>query len=262
MYGVSVRTLNRELTPSGVIRHGLDFALRGRGALASPFTHAVIFDHLADSNGRPSDYQVMFAPFGVSASARKGRRGRLAELVADPSTGEEAHAHDVHQMALAPESSVTVLPCLLHPRGRGRLRLRSADPTDPVVIEHQLFGDQADVDALVDVCRAVRAVFETTTFKEVGTGELTPGASVRSREDWEQFVRRFGFRGEHGVGTCRMGSDDDAVVDPELRVRGVEGLRVIDASVMPTLPSGNTNAPTIMIAERGADLIKGRTLPK
>jgi choline dehydrogenase len=260
MYGVSMRTLNRQLTPSGVVRHGFDFVFRGRGALSSPFTHAVIFDHLSESDGRPSDYQVMFAPFGVSAAGRKGRRGRLAATLPDASAEEESHGHDVHDMALASESSVTVLPCLLHPQGRGALRLRSADPTAPVVIEHQLLGNQADVDGMVEVCRAVRSVFETATFKEVGTGERVPGDGVQSRDDWEQFIRRFGFRGEHGIGTCRMGSDDDAVVDPELRVRGVEGLRVVDASVMPTLPSGNTNAPTIMIAERGSDLIRSRSM--
>jgi choline dehydrogenase-like flavoprotein len=251
MHGVSVRTLNRDLTPFGALRHGLDFLVRGRGALSSPFTHVVIFDHLSDADGRPSDYQVMFAPFGVSAAARRGRRGRVA-------SDDAGHGHDVHQMRLAPDSCVTVLACLLHPAGRGRLRLRSADPTAPVVIEHELLGEQADVDAIVDVCRAVRAVFETESFKAVANGEIAPGDAVQSRGDWEQFIRRFGFRGEHGIGTCRMGSDDDAVVDPELRVRGVDGLRVVDASVMPTLPSGNTNAPTIMIAERAADLIRSR----
>jgi choline dehydrogenase len=88
-------------------------------------------------------------------------------------------------------------------------------------------------------------------------GEHLPGDHVQSAEDWSEFVRRFGFRGEHGVGTCRMGNDADSVVDPQLRVRGVEGLRVVDASVMPTLVSGNTNAATVMIAERAADLIFG-----
>ena len=81
---------------------------------------------------------------------------------------------------------------------------------------------------------------------------------MQSSADWDRFVHRFGFRGEHGVGTCRMGGDADAVVDPQLRVVGVDGLRVIDASVMPLVTSGNTNAPTIMIAERGADLLRGR----
>ena len=255
MYGVSMRTMNRELTPSGVLRHGLNFALRGRGALSSPFGHAVIFGHLGNPDG-PCDLQVTFAPFGINA----GGKGRLAEtLLSLAAADQQGSAHDVHDMRLASESSVTVMACLLHPKGRGQVRLRSADPFAPPVIDHQLFGEPADARGLAEACRAVRAIFDTDAMKQVVTGELFPGDSVQSREDWNRFVRRFGFRGEHGVGTCRMGGDENSVVDPSLRVRGIEGLRVVDASVMPTVTSGNTNAPTMMIGEHGADLILGRT---
>jgi choline dehydrogenase len=254
MYGVTVRTLNRDFNPAGVARHGLDFALRGRGALASPFGHALVFGHLDGHDSGPSDIQITFAPFGVGAG-----KGRLAETLTAQADGGpgEAHPHDVHDMRLLPLSSVTVLACVLHPSSRGEVRLRSADPSAPPVIDHRLFADAADAAALGEACRAVRAIFDADAFKPVVTGELLPGDSVQSREDWNGFVRQFGFRGEHGVGTCRMGSDDGAVVDPSLRVVGVDGLRVIDASVMPLVPSGNTNSPTIMIAERGADLVSG-----
>jgi choline dehydrogenase len=150
------------------------------------------------------------------------------------------------------------MACALHPRSRGEIRLRSADPAASPVIDHRLFSEPADVRAMGDACRAIRDIFDAEPLKQVVTGELLPGDSVRSGADWDRFVRHFGFRGEHGVGTCRMGTDEDAVVDPELRVVGVAGLRVVDASVMPAVTSGNTNAPTIMIAERGADLIRGR----
>jgi choline dehydrogenase len=260
LYGVTLRTLNREITPAGVVRHSLDFALRGRGALSSPFGHAVVFDHLGEGSG-PTDLQVTFAPFGISAR----NQGRLAETLrslADAADGDEAnHGHDVHQMRLAGESSVTVMACFLHPRSRGEVRLRAADPLAPPVIDHRLFGDPADATGLADACQTARGIFEAPALKEVVTSELLPGEAVRTSQDWERFVRRFGFRGEHGVGTCRMGSDDGAVVNPELRVRGVEGLRVVDASVMPTVTSGNTNAPTIMLAERAADLMLGHIVP-
>jgi choline dehydrogenase-like flavoprotein len=85
---------------------------------------------------------------------------------------------------------------------------------------------------------------------------------VQSDEEWEAYLRASAFRVYHPVGTCRMGSDDSAVVDPELRVRGIQALRVVDASIFPTIPSGNTNAPTIMVAERAADLIMDSGAPK
>jgi choline dehydrogenase len=222
----------------------------------------MVFGHLNGGDQGPSDLQITFAPFGVGAG-----KGRLAETLralaeasdkAGDDAGEEpAHRHDVHDMGLLPESSVTVMACVLHPRGRGAVRLRSADPAASPVIDHRLFAEPEDVRAMGAACRAVRAIFDATALKEVVTGELLPGDAVQSSADWDRFVRRFGFRGEHGVGTCRMGRDEDAVVDPQLRVVGVEGLRVVDASVMPAVPSGNTNAPTIMIAERGADFIRG-----
>ena len=94
--------------------------------------------------------------------------------------------------------------------------------------------------------------------------EALPSASIQSDEEWEHYLRHAGWPGAHAVGTCSMGSDADltaSAVDPQLRVRGVEGLRVADASIMPTMPSSNTNAPTIMIGEKAADLIAGKTPP-
>jgi choline dehydrogenase-like flavoprotein len=257
MYGVNVRTLNRDINPAGIARHGFDFVFRGRGALASPFGHGLVFGHLTDEDRGPSDIQITFAPFGVTAG-----KGRLGDTLSAQASGEAgqvpAQRHDVHDMRLLPQSSVTVLACVLHPKSRGEVRLRSADPSAAPVIDHSLFSEPTDVKALETACRAVRAIFGTEAFKRTVTSELLPGDSVQSSAEWDRFVRQFGFRGEHGVGTCRMGVDEEAVVDPQLRVAGVDGLRVIDASIMPFVPSGNTNAPTIMIAERGADLIRGR----
>jgi choline dehydrogenase len=261
MYGVKMRTLNRDLNPVGIARHGFDFVFRGRGALWCPFGHGLVFGHLSGGQQGPCDLQVTFAPFGVGAG-----KGRLAETLSSQGLGEAGrdasqsagHRHDVHEMRLLPQSSVTALACVLHPASRGEIRLRSADPAANPVIDHRLFSEPEDVQALGAACRAVRAIFDAEALKRVVTSELLPGDSVQNSADWDRFVRRFGFRGEHGVGTCRMGGDEEAVVDPRLRVVGVDGLRVVDASVMPRVTSGNTNAPTIMIAERGADLIRGR----
>jgi choline dehydrogenase-like flavoprotein len=110
--------------------------------------------------------------------------------------------------------------------------------------------------ALIAACRVAREIFRTPVMQAKGVVEELPGEAVQTDDEWAAFLRGTAFRPYHPVGTCRMGSDDAAVVDPELRVRGVEGLRVVDASIFPTVTSGNTNAPVIMVAERAADLIR------
>ena len=147
---------------------------------------------------------------------------------------------------------------------RGVITLNSADPHDPPKIQINLFKEQSDVDRMIRGIRAVRKIYNSEPLKSMHTDEISPGEQVQSDADLEAFVRKTGAITLHPVGTCKMGVDSDpmAVLDDQLRVRGVEGLRVIDASVMPDVPGGNTNAPTIMVAEKGADLIRGRTLPR
>jgi choline dehydrogenase len=111
--------------------------------------------------------------------------------------------------------------------------------------------------------RAARAIYKSAPLNRFHAEELSPGDALQTDAELEKFVRSVGAITQHPVGTCRMGTANDAnaVVDAELRVRGVQALRVIDASVMPNIPAGNTNAPTIMIAEKGADALKGGRLP-
>jgi choline dehydrogenase len=111
--------------------------------------------------------------------------------------------------------------------------------------------------------RAARRIYSQGPLKHLVGTELEPGTNVESDAELEAFVRRVGAITQHPVGTCKMGTgaDDGAVVDADLKVRGVTALRVIDASIMPNVPSGNTNAPTIMVAEKGADIMRGRHLP-
>jgi choline dehydrogenase-like flavoprotein len=152
--------------------------------------------------------------------------------------------------------AVTLGPVLVAPRSRGWVHLRSADPADKPRILTNTLSEPEDVDALIAGTRLAREIAATGPFAPVLGRRVLPEEGVDTDEDLVADLRRRVDLLYHPVGTCRMGTDEGAVVDPELRVRGIEGLRVVDASVMPTITSGNTNAPTIMIAERGADLIR------
>ena len=150
---------------------------------------------------------------------------------------------------------------VLTPRSRGFVTLRSDNPADPVRITTRILSDPWDFDAMRRGIKAARELYHTPPQGDVVGRELDPGDDVTSREDLDAFIRQTGQVTQHPVGTCKMGTDDMAVVDPELRVRGVDGLWVVDASIMPTVPGGNTNAACIMIGEKASDLIRGRRLP-
>ena len=160
--------------------------------------------------------------------------------------------HDVD-----PRTALTVLTTLIYPRSRGRLRLASADPTAAPLIDFGYLADSADLDVLTEGSEMVREIMGGAAFGGSIKSEIHPGAGVRGAELRQAILNR-ATSVYHGVGTCRMGVDELAVVTPDLRVRGVEGLRVCDASIMPSITGGNTNAPAIMIGERGADLVLGR----
>jgi choline dehydrogenase len=155
---------------------------------------------------------------------------------------------------------VVIAPVLVSPQARGRVWLRSADPTaKPHIITNSLSVDD-DVASLVAGMEMAREIAEKGPLDEIVLKELKPGPATVGREELEADLRRRLMLIYHPVGTCRMSdSGEDAVVDSELRVHGLEGLRVVDASIMPVIPGGNTNAATIMIAERAADLIRARS---
>lgn len=147
-------------------------------------------------------------------------------------------------------------PTLIRPASSGRLRLRSNFPMDPPLIEPNYLAQDRDVDTLVYGIELARRIAAAAPFDRYRSAEKFPGAQVSSRADIAAYVRNSAETTYHPVGTCKMGQDAMAVVDSSLRVRGIEGLRVVDASVMPFVPSGNTNAPTIMIAEKAADMMR------
>src|SRR5919201_543406 len=149
-------------------------------------------------------------------------------------------------------------PVLVSPRSRGRLWLRSANPDDKPHILTNSLTEPEDVQALVAGVKLAREIAASGPLAEAAAREIFPGPEVGdSDEELAEDLRRRVELIYHPVGTCKMGSGDDAVVDAELRVRGVEGLRVADASIMPVIPGGNTNAPAIMVGERASDLIRG-----
>jgi choline dehydrogenase-like flavoprotein len=199
------------------------YLARRRGQLASNLAEGGGFVEIDAPDGRP-DVQLHFAPGYAAPPPEYAERGRWA---------------------------YTLLGCVLRPRSRGEVRLRSADPRDPPIIDPRFLSERADVDTIVRGLELVRDLAHSSRFGTTRR-ELIPGRGA----DLEKHARNHSFSVHHAAGTCRMGSDDGAVLDPQLRVRGVDGLRVVDCSVMPRVVGGNTNAPTIMIAERGADFVR------
>jgi choline dehydrogenase len=159
--------------------------------------------------------------------------------------GEEMHDF--------PACQLTCIPC--RPESRGWLRIRSPYPALPPAIQPNYLSTQADKDTLIAGLRIARKVFASPALAAIHLGELMPGAATESDEEWLDYIRANAGTTFHPTSTCMMGNGEDAVVDSELRVHGVERLRVVDASIMPAVVSGNTNAATIMIAEKGADMI-------
>lgn len=168
---------------------------------------------------------------------------------------------DDHGRNRLPGDGYTLHACFLRPHSRGRVSLLGKQATNKPRIDPNYLGDAEgfDLKVMVECARLSLEIFSQKAFDAHRGAPIFPATPPRSEADFVNFVRQRAETVYHPIGTCRMGSDAAAVVDPQLRVRGVEGLRVVDASVMPSLPSGNTNAPTIMIAERAADLILGRS---
>lgn len=225
---VNVRTYNMDATPLRMLGNAFYWALTGRGPASSPYPHAVGFLRSSADEPRP-DLQLLFGPFAFSFD----ERGIL------PYDG--------------PAVSIVVNTC--RPRARGKIALRDADPLSPVKISHALLADEDDMRRQIAGCKLARQLLQAEAFSPFMRGEYLPGPATDHDDDWEAHIRRTSFLGYHPVGTCRMGSDSDSVVDPRLRVRQIESLRVADASIMPLIVSANTNAATMMIAEKAASMI-------
>jgi choline dehydrogenase len=155
-------------------------------------------------------------------------------------------------------SGFTVIVYQLRPDSRGEIKLKSLDAAASPSIVPRYLSDTNDQRTVVDGLKLIRRILATQHFERFIDSEFRPGADIQTDDELLNYARQFGGTVYHPTSTCRMGNDPMAVVDPELRVHGIEGLRVVDASIMPTVASGNTNAATIMIGEKAVDMIHGR----
>ncbi|MDE2516225.1 MAG: GMC family oxidoreductase N-terminal domain-containing protein [Rhodospirillales bacterium] len=221
-------SINEKARGLRVLGEAVRFATTGRGALTFGVTSAQVFTRSAPEKASP-DLQLLFTPASYDAT----KFG-----------------------ALEREAGMTVAICPVRPDSRGTILAKSADPAEKPDIQPNYLSDPNDGRVLLAGMRASRAIFAQKALAAHSAVETLPGKDVQSDAELLEYCRQYGTTIFHPVGTCRMGEGPGAVVDARLRVHGIGGLRVIDASVMPTLTTGNTNAPTIMIGEKGADMIK------
>ena len=222
---ISINELSRGLR---LAREVAKWAVSGRGALTFGVTSAMVFCRSHERLASP-DLQLMFTPGSYDV----------------PGFG-----------TLEREPGVTVAVCPTRPDSRGSIMAQTPNPLEPPLIRPGYLSAESDHRVLLAGVRETRRIFAAPALAQHSRGETVPGAEVDTDDALLAFAREQGITVYHPVGTCKMGTDPMAVVDPRLRVHGVDALRVIDASVMPTVTTGNTNAPTIMIGEKGADMIR------
>jgi choline dehydrogenase len=226
----------RELRADRVARSVLQWAVMGSGAFATQINSCNIVVRTDPTLAQP-DIQLMSNPVRMDAK------------IWWPFVGARQ------------EHRITADAVVLHPESRGHVTLRSVNPHDKPRIVTNIFGTAGDLAAARRGVQLARRIYATAPQSALVEREISPGPLIQSDTDLNAYIRARAGVTQHPVGTCTMGVGADAVLDPQLRVRGITGLRVVDASVMPTVPGGNTNAAVIMIAEKAADLILGRTLP-
>ncbi|WP_317126911.1 GMC family oxidoreductase [Chryseobacterium bernardetii] len=154
-----------------------------------------------------------------------------------------------------PENAFTFCAGFIRPASKGYIKLTSSDPSSPLEINPRYLSEESDLEALYRCVEICREMGRTEAMKEWNDGEIYPGEG-KTKEEVIDYIKKSCSTYHHMTGTCKMGIDSLAVVDPRLKVYGIKGLRVADASIMPDVVSGNTNAPTIMIGEKAADMIK------
>ncbi|HEX8238117.1 MAG TPA: choline dehydrogenase [Allosphingosinicella sp.] len=207
--------------------------------------------------GRKGLLTLSAAHVAVFCKSREGLDQPDIQFHILPATMDPDKLANAQKMELEKEPGLTIAPCQLRPESRGTIRIKSPDPQAYPAIQPSYLSDRLDQEVIVAGLRWGRRIAAQPALARYIERELMPGPEAVTDEQLLDHARTWGTTIYHPVGTCAMGHGPAAVVDPELRVHGVEGLRVVDASVMPRLVSGNTNAPTIMIAEKASDMIRG-----
>lgn len=232
---INQHSMNSRMRPIDIMGYLLRYALGRDGPLSAPAVPAMGLVRSSTKQDEP-DLQIHFMPLGYDA---------------DP------NAPSWDAKGLPKEKILTFYASVCHPFSRGRVVLGDDKKAS---IQHQLLGDPRDMATLISGCRLIDRLYRTKTMQALVTADRNPNPIPQTDEDWAAFIRSHVALGYHPVGTCKMGADAASVVSPELRVHGVQGLRVADASIMPTSPSTNTNATAIMIGEKAADIITGRSV--
>ena len=228
--------------------------LRGVGRNLQDHVHVsgLIYQYKGAFPDRPADSNAVEAEVNLSSGVDGHVTDILLVLEQLPNASPELAARFGGKL----ENCFTISPSLIQPTSRGQVSLASADWRVPPTIETGLLGTDRDLEATLRAVEVGRELVSQKAFNGIREVELIPGPKAKSRQDLIEFARTGALSFGHPIGTARMGNGADAVVDSELRVHGVRGLRVADASIMPSIISGATNAPSIMIGGRAADFIR------
>lgn len=227
VHEVNCRSIITDMRGLGMIKSGIEYFTHKTGLLTTAIGHAHAMIRTRPELSAPN-IQLVFAPFAFEMKENGDR-------------------------PMPKQSSVSTLVACVHPGARGEITLRSADPTAPPVIRHNLLEDPNDVDQIIEGIAVVRSIMAQSPIAGMIVSEVKPGRSVDDREAMQAFVRSHAMSLFHPIGTCRMGADEASVVDPNLKVRGLDRLWVADCSIMPSHVGANTNATAIMIGDKGAD---------
>ena len=221
-------SINELARGAHVVREVARFVFRGNGALTFGVTSAQVFCRSREGLSSP-DLQLLFTPASYGNKV-------IGELEREP--------------------GMTVAICPVRPESRGTIMAENADPFSAPVIRPNYLSAEGDAYVMLAGIRHTQRIFAAPAIARHSAVELQPGKPIKTVEDVFAFAQRSGASIYHPVGTCKMGEDPMAVVDSRLKVHGIDCLRVVDASIMPTVTTGNTNAPTIMIGEKGADMVR------
>lgn len=227
VHEVNCRSMITDMRGLGLVKSGIEYLTHKTGLLTTAIGHAQAMVRTRPALDAPN-IQLIFAPFAFEMKENGDR-------------------------PMPKQSSVSTLVACVHPGARGTITLRSVDPTAPPVIRHALLEDPNDIDQIIEGMAVVRSIMAQSPIADMIVSEVKPGRSVTEREALHAFVRSNAMSLFHPIGTCRMGTDEGSVVDPSLKVRGIDKLWVADCSIMPSHVGANTNATAIMIGDKGAD---------